>query len=759
MNSIDFFNKSEFELLKKTSGQNCDRMIKELDDAYADLKKAYRKVEYWAKSIQVNIFPYGSVEIRQRPTNQGNKFDGYLWAKIYPTMDDLNEKWLAFTVGIDDEFNYVIKIDTVGQNANSKTRKNYENFRGDFNNSKIVKLYNLNSFSNWEELFEQSQKDLNELNRFYSSIKENEHLQESGGPFSNFKSLLDKLKETMSVHDSVLKNFQLKNYSSKSYYVKIADHKNIIGNPIAHYEIRNLKSGLSVELHFEGDEISKKSFQRIKLPDGIEWFPWLDSKSIRVIDKVNIEDANVVNQLINNLLKLEESIGPNVRNIIIREDVTEMKEKNQILFGPPGTGKTYITKDLALKILGFDTLEMSREQVKENYDKKVDEGQIVFTTFHQSMSYEDFVEGIKPETTEGEKLSYPVKAGIFKTICTKAEDSYLDSIKGISEELPFDEAFKKLKEEWEQNEHIKFSMKSEGYDFTIVGFTEKSIQFRKSSGGMGHTLSISTLRDGYYGTRKIRNTGVGIYYPGVLEKLKGYKPVNNSSVKNIKNYILIIDEINRGNVSAIFGELITLLEPDKRLNAAEQITLELPYSKGESFGVPPNLYIIGTMNTADRSVEALDSALRRRFSFIEMPPVPSYIKEFGESENGYIDDIDLAKLLETINKRVEKLLDRDHAIGHSYFLKVKNLKQLKAVFANKVIPLLQEYFFGDYGKIGLVLGSGFVKSIQDNNEDGFFASFEDYDLGTLLERKVYRIKDATEMNNEEFKKALLKLIR
>ena len=170
----------------------------------------------------------------------------------------------------------------------------------------------------------------------------------------------------------------------------------------------------------------------------------------------------------------------------------------------------------------------------------------------------------------------------------------------------------------------------------------------------------------------------------------------------------------------------------------------LPYSK-EKFGVPSNLYIIGTMNTADRSVEALDAALRRRFSFEEMPPKSDLINTEGKlSETKGIleldefDDINLPLLLNKINERLEKLLDKDHQIGHSYFINVEDLNGLKLAFQNKIIPLLQEYFFGDYGKIGLVLGKGFVEK-QETNEN-IFADFTDADANDFSEKPIFKIK-------------------
>ena len=186
----------------------------------------------------------------------------------------------------------------------------------------------------------------------------------------------------------------------------------------------------------------------------------------------------------------------------------------------------------------------------------------------------------------------------------------------------------------------------------------------------------------------------------------------------------------------------------------------LPYSK-EKFSVPINVDIYGTMNTADRSVEALDTALRRRFSFEEMPAKPDLIKTKGalKDSNGVIEGIDLVEVLSTINKRLEQLVDKDHMIGHSYFLPVKELNDLKKVFQNNIIPLLQEYFFGDYGKMGLVLGEGFVTKNDNSSKKSFFAKFDDYDDAPLLEKPIYQLTFFSEDDNNKFIEAIFKLLR
>ena len=259
---------------------------------------------------------------------------------------------------------------------------------------------------------------------------------------------------------------------------------------------------------------------------------------------------------------------------------------NQILCGPPGTGKTFLTAAYAVAIC--DNQKLSAPPDKKRFDQLRADGRIKFVTFHQSYGYEDFIEGIKPTVDERGNISYKVEAGVFKKFCDEAKN-----------------------------------------------------------------------------------------FPTA-------------------NFVFIIDEINRGNISKIFGELITLIEDDKR----GELHATLPYSQDE-FTVPKNVYLLGTMNTADRSIALLDTALRRRFNFVEMMPRPDLLRE-------NVDGLNLRKVLEKINGQIENLLDRDHTIGHAYLIRCEKIEDVAEIFQSKIIPLLQEYFFDDYEKIRDVLGEKIV---------------------------------------------------
>lgn len=451
---------------------------------------------------------------------------------------------------------------------------------------------------------------------------------------------------------------------------------------------------------------------------------------------------------------------------------------NQILYGPPGTGKTYNTINKAVQIAnsGFivdDSLNANekRKLIKDEYLRLVDVGQIVFTTFHQSMTYEDFIEGIKPVIEENEdgakSVVYEVKNGIFKEICKNAEQPQFEKL-AVVKDYSFDDAFNDLvleaNQKLENNEQLFLPILTENLGLKIVGISDRGNLILKpiySDDAKEYTVSYSRaekLQQAYPDLSVVKNIDkefravIGgsnsTAYWSVLNYINNKinlekKSISQSVSLPLKPYVLIIDEINRGNVSQIFGELITLIEEDKRLGNDEAIEVTLPYSK-EKFGVPSNLYIIGTMNTADRSVEALDSALRRRFVFEEIPP--KYDLAGLQQE---LLGFKAADILETINQRIEKLLDRDHQIGHAYFIN-KNESTFIDSFYKNIIPLLQEYFFGDYGKIGLVLGAGFIRKME---QDSVFANFEHLDYSQFEEKESYEIINHRN-SFERFKEAI-----
>lgn len=493
----------------------------------------------------------------------------------------------------------------------------------------------------------------------------------------------------------------------------------------------------------------------------------------------------------------------------IERETAKSEDLNHILFGPPGTGKTYNTINKALVLSGIDISDKKRKELKSLFKAKVNEGRIVFTTFHQSMTYEDFIEGIKPKSKDG-KISYHIEDGIFKQLCYKAMYAHYqnEGDETVSRFQEFDRLYDdyisdlqtRLSELGEE-ELLLLPLRTKGYYTQVKDVNEEEHYILTRGNGANSDVKVSKdkLRLVYNSfsspdeivnvSDDIRSVGKGLgwssNYYGVFCDLKRFeatipKQQSRRSVsyndyekikelietegfpseykKDVDKFVIIIDEINRGNISSIFGELITLLENDKRLGKEESLDVVLPYSKKE-FGVPPNIYVLGTMNTADRSVEALDSALRRRFSFKEMPPKSDLIRSEGKASEGIVDGLDLSLLLDTINKRVEKLLDKDHMIGHSYFLTVTGIEDLKMAFHNKIIPLLQEYFYGDVGKIGLVLGSEFFKDDEQDVDDDFFAPFDDYESGGLMERKVYHLLDVSKMDSGAFKKALISLMR
>ncbi|HAA1595039.1 TPA_asm: endonuclease [Campylobacter jejuni] len=443
---------------------------------------------------------------------------------------------------------------------------------------------------------------------------------------------------------------------------------------------------------------------------------------------------------------------------------------NQILYGSPGTGKTYHTIDKALEIISKEEKiqipsEDDRINRKKIFDEYVKNGQIVFTTFHQSYGYEEFAEGIKPiidNDENSQEVKYDVKDGIFKELCDKSLKNYILSMQNENE-IDLDKLI------FEFANYINQDFLNKGNEFPLenkVSIKKILLNFKDeyrsfSLGGSiksPQSLTIDIIKRDYlnFKNKKILSFkdikpkydsqsdyhGNAIYYFMFYNKLKEFENIQNEKFKIkkeiLKSYIIIIDEINRGNVSKIFGELITLIEPSKRIGEKEELKVTLPYS-GKEFGVPKNVYIIGTMNTADRSITSLDTALRRRFEFIEMMPDVSKLSIDCEG-------INLQELLKAINTRIEYLLDREKTIGHAFFISVENLESLKKVFKNRIIPLLQEYFYNDYALIDAVLNKNGMLEISVENKD-YLKNMTEF---IESDKIVYKFSDSNNWNKDTF---------
>ena len=599
---MDYFTQEHFDLLNEWAKKKYDKKEPLHTSTREELKTVYKLVEDWAHSLNKSVFAdNGRVKLVKNPVNQGQKFESYLWARIYPKKDSPKE--LAYTIGFNTE-GLDIKIDTVGlDESKDKRRKKYLEARGDFDSSGIVSLMPIEDAIklNLEQVLTWSKQQMESFDMGY-----------------------DEVANKMGLND---------------------DESTTSGEPIA-----------------------------------------------------NGSELNSVTPL------------------------------NQILYGPPGTGKTYHTVQASVKAAEPNFKAKSRVDLKKKYDELVAEKRIRFVTFHQSYGYEEFVEGLRASSDQGQ-VSYDVEPGIFKQICDQASQ-------GVEPDSdPLEQALEKFKVELEEVSVIKLKT-LRGKEFNVQFHGNNTFRvFPEATTvddlGNGYAVSIDNIRKLYRdGTfKKFYNPS---YVKAILNHLKVHYEVKDFKVPTsgqIKNFVLIIDEINRGNISKIFGELITLIEDTKRSGEGQDETLEvvLPNS-GDSFTVPNNLYLIGTMNTADRSLAMMDTALRRRFDFVEMMPKPELFN------NVIVKEIDLEALLYKMNQRIEVLYDREHTLGHAFFMPVKALvedqdkafNELKSVFKNKIIPLLEEYFFEDWNKIRLVLGD------NQKAEDLQFVSEEKQSFDSLF---------------------------
>ena len=435
---------------------------------------------------------------------------------------------------------------------------------------------------------------------------------------------------------------------------------------------------------------------------------------------------------------------------------------NTILFGPPGTGKTYATVTRALTlILGPEaTADMSREIAVKQFRQLQQEGRIELVTFHQAYGYEEFVEGLRPVLGDASgDVRYEIHPGVFKRIAlraaaaglrAKAEDPtfetlwqvLVDRVREDEDRILESSSGKEYMLRVNQRENFESYALDRGADGDEPVVTERKQIASKNlcriwwnhrtdlgkPEGISYERAKDVVRSEQGGDGGHHFTAIWLVYrelvqlaaelrekrveaaPTHAEVQEALDPATPGKLDfqfrgDTARYVLIIDEINRGNISRILGELITLLEPDKRLSMPSELKVPLTYSPTHRFAVPPNLHVVGTMNTADRSIALMDVALRRRFAFEEVMPSAAILRSIlsKSSEDAAFVTL-VVDIVETLNARIRFLYDRDHQLGHAYFMSATTYEALRSVLVDRVVPLLQEYFYGSWDKITAVLG-------------------------------------------------------
>lgn len=712
-----------------------------------------------------NLERYYQVLKKNRPPNTYNsymsstnrlkdffnqKYGGYInWLR---TLSETDNQEINFELIEDWAINYLGKYHSAGNSdSGTKGRKVIEEFKK-LGNAVVSKFsdYTLSYCTSWQ--------NSGKIYPYLWIQFKHKNWQDSPCSISMFV-----IKENDKAKLSIETEIDDKNAKSK-------DYENFL---------KTLNTTFAYDNHYYWEDENATKFRNIE--SALASVAKGDSKKIKTIKLINspyisAESSRIINELqagFENLISRYESIF---------ESKSQQKESimniplNQILYGPPGTGKTYNTVLKAMSIIyNTEYKDVSEEQystLKTRFDELKQAGQIEFITFHQSYSYEDFVEGIKPYipewgTIDNADVKYIGENGIFKEICKNARQIKTDK---TSHKIDFSKTriFKmSLGANWENetediyNYCLTNNVVALGWgddkDFSSCNTSEefrnldstwgaKAVEIFKNWMRVGDIILISNGNSNikaiaqitgeyeYHNDREIRycqfrnvnwlyngdDIPVAKFYDkklsqqaiyGFFSKDKEGKDDYNSSINtNVLNeiitgninsaeekpYILIIDEINRGDVSKIFGELITLIEEDKRIGNKYQMKTILPYSK-ESFGVPNNLYIIGTMNTADRSIALLDTALRRRFDFEEIMPRPELLG------GKVVEGINLQTLLTRINERITNKYDRDHQIGHSYLMGVNTKEQLERAYKNRILPLLNEYFYNESKTVAEIL--------------------------------------------------------
>lgn len=511
-------------------------------------------------------------------------------------------------------------------------------------------------------------------------------------------------------------------YSKDKNYVwlkRIYDKDN---DPQKAFEVIKEKIIAIIEASEKGDLDTIESINLIPDYDSYKWaiaFYYQDPNKIKIIDIFN---KGVLERIAKNELKDENLAVSEIYKKILKDKTYTLEEMMQELSKPlweeygKGTSKVETNTPQGDSMLN-----------KPNNQRNIPLNQILYGPPGTGKTYSTINKTLEILTSEKYKDSFVLE--IEHKIESKMDTEAItrENIIRILEKAKDDtESFVSSKEDRKiLNEAFKAFR------------TKGQIEFVTFHQSYGYEEFVEGIKPSVKNGTVIYETKNGVFKNLCKKALEGKD----------KPYILIVDEINRGNIAKILGELITLIEPSKRIGKSEGLQLTLPYS-GESFGVPSNLYIIGTMNTADRSIALLDTALRRRFEFVEMMPDSEYLKDKKISDSG--NTIELDRLLESMNNRIEFLLDREHTIGHSYFMGVESIEDLRKVFKNKIIPLLQEYFYDDYAKIIAVLNDNGM--IKEKNKSQFSDLFDGKFSELDSEKVVYEIIESSKWRAWQFEK-------
>lgn len=788
----DSFTTEHFKLLTRWKGQKRDESNPEQNRAYEALKQDYELTEAWARALQARLFPQGRVEVRKRPTNQGNNFSGYTWAKIYPSTDPVEAPpELAYTVGTDPA-GFVVKIDTVGLTDDRAARQAYLDLRGNWLDSAIVKVLppERGLGMSLPDLVDWSAEAIGGFGMTYSDVVDRLGLRKllddeevlkhfDGKPaFRTFRASWSPQERTVfcrlarAVHAAGLDWWHM----SKDVQVRFG--RKHPGSERAVSVVGIVRGTRGRTLHLPHGIGALAKLHRVPLTEAVaeqveQALRELALKGAPLLPLDHQRPGLWPDQLKEESDEpddeMEEESGPEA--VLVRQGRRE--PVNRIYYGPPGTGKTYklsrlLASDYEQPVTSVPLDEWRRLFIAErvagltwweaaaaalhDLGGRAKVGQLRDHPFVKALAVAKGRTKNVPQTLWGTLQHHAVETSATVNIKLRLAPAIFDKT---------GDSVWYFAGDWQDAGADLRDMVDELRQGPPMGSTVKRYSFVTFHQSYGYEEFVEGLRpvlqeEGVSAAGTSEESAAAVGYrirPGIFKEL-----CDRARQAPDQRFAMVIDEINRGNISKIFGELITLIETDKREGAENAVTLTLPYS-GQPFSVPANVDIIATMNTADRSLALLDTALRRRFEFEPLlpdtrdepgAPLAGLRVTFGDQE------VDIPRMLATMNQRIEALYDRDHCIGHAYFHRLTLVpdgearqKALAQLFSNRILPLLEEYFFEDWQKIRLVLADHRkpreMQFVQDGDEAGASLSRlfgPDHELSDGLARKRYVVHDA-----------------